>query len=314
MHNPTLIPALLRDTSVNKGLIYRELRKALPCRIGIEFEMGANFRSGFQTKYNPKAKDEDIAKFYKVLNIRCDDAKVTLNQALSRQNRIRRELREAQQDVSRDEPADDPDRLIESRISIKDYSQLVGLYKFMQDLPEFCTLHEGGGIHIHIDMSMFPYRGKAKENEIHKWITHRLDEVGSLFPPYKGKYNRKEVGVNRKSTWVNMSGKHTLEFRILPLTFDYATLMSWIVGIVKFRNKLIHECSLRKDFKPKTIQAGDEVWIEVDSNEPLDGEALEGVANYLDDINPRLIHAENVANGTYALSTRNDNTNTYWYA
>jgi hypothetical protein len=45
-----------------------------------------------------------------------------------------------------------------------------------------------------------------------------------------------------------MSGKHTLEFRTPPLTFDYYTLMTWIVGVVKFRNKLIHECQLKKDW------------------------------------------------------------------
>jgi hypothetical protein len=254
MHNPTLIPALLRDTSVNKGLIYRELRKALPCRIGIEFEMGANFRVGFQKKYNPKATDKDIAKHYGVLEVRCDDAKISFDQAVRRRNEYRRQLEAAHNDPNMDEPCcsddyhDDCDKLIESRVSIKDYSQLAGLYKFMQDLPEFCTLHEGGGIHIHIDMSMFPYEHKAKETEIHRWLTHRLDEIGNLFPKYKGKYNAKKVGIRSKSTWLNMSGKHTLEFRTPPLTFDYYTLMTWIVGVVKFRNKLIHECQLKKDW------------------------------------------------------------------
>lgn len=254
MHNPTLIPALLRDTSVNKGLIYREMRKALPCRIGIEFEMGANFRVGFQKKYNPKATDKDIAKHYGVLEVRCDDAKISYDQAIRRRREYIRQLEAAHNNPNMDEPCcddsyhDDCDKIIESRVSIKDFSQLAGLYKFMQDLPEFCTLHEGGGIHIHIDMSMFPYENKAKEKEVHKWLTHRLDEIGNLFPKYMGKYNRKEVGIRAKSTWLNMSSKHTLEFRTPPLTFDYYTLMTWIIGIVKFRNKLIHECQLRKDW------------------------------------------------------------------
>ena len=68
MHNPTLIPALLRDTSVNNGFIYRELRKALPCRIGIEFEMGKLFLDGFKKKYNMDADDDSITAFYKVFN------------------------------------------------------------------------------------------------------------------------------------------------------------------------------------------------------------------------------------------------------
>jgi hypothetical protein len=61
MHNPTLIPALLRDTSVNNGLVYRELHKALPCRIGIEFEMGKLFLDGFKKKYDEKATDTSMA-------------------------------------------------------------------------------------------------------------------------------------------------------------------------------------------------------------------------------------------------------------
>jgi hypothetical protein len=135
------------------------------------------------------------------------------------------------------------DRIIETRVSIKDYHQLVGLYRFMQDLPEFCLMHEGGGIHIHIDMSMYKLSEK-KSIEVVNYIKNRLDIVGKLFPTYKGKYNRKEVGYHKKSTWVNVSSKNTLEFRTPPLTFDYYTLMKWITGVVKFRNILIHECKL----------------------------------------------------------------------
>lgn len=212
MHNPTLIQALLRDTSVNNGFIYRELRKALPCRIGIEFEMGKLFLDGFKNKYDTNADDDSMEAFYKVYEIRSDFS------------------------------SSEDDKILETRISIKDYHQLSGLYRFMQDLPEFCLLHEGGGIHIHIDMSMFKLGRKI--HEIQNYISKRLDIVGKLFPHYKGKYNNREVGIRRKATWVNISTKDTLEFRILPLTFDYYTLMTWIVGIVKFRNTLIHECKL----------------------------------------------------------------------
>ena len=293
MHNPTLIPALLRDTSVNKGLIYRELHKPLPCRIGIEFEMGASFLKGFQSKYSQsKATDKEMQEHYGVLEINSDSANVTINQALTRRDRVRRQP----DDPFMDEPADDPDpdRLIETRVSIKDYSQLVGLYKFMQDLPEFCTLHEGGGIHIHIDMSMFPYENTNKEKEIHKWITHRLNEVGSLFPVYKGKYNKKVVGIRAKSTWVNISRLHTLEFRTPPLTFDYYTLMSWIVGIVKFRNKLIHECRLRTEIMCKNV-------TEVINQLMIDLNEMQ--------CNPP---TTNVMDGYVAVANNNSSDGTYW--
>lgn len=236
MHNPTLIPVLLKDTSVNKGLIYRELRKALPCRIGIEFEMGKLFLEGFRKKYDEKATDKSMAEYYGVYEIFSDSV---VGDGLIRHNN------DPSMDtpVESGEPNEVDDRIIETRVSIKDFHQLSGLYRFMQDLPEFCLLHEGGGIHIHIDMSMFNMSEK-KVKEIKGYITKRLNIVGKLFPPYKGEYNKREVGIQRKATWVNISRKHTLEFRTPPLTFDYYTLMTWITGVVRFRNILIHECKL----------------------------------------------------------------------
>ena len=240
MHNPTLIPALLRDTSVNNGLVYRELRKALPCRIGIEFEMGKLFLDGFKKKYDEKATDKSMAEHYGVFEIRSDTPEpFNPRRRIIRSNDPRMDDR-VEYDGSTD--AID-DRIIETRVSIKDYHQLVGLYRFMQDLPEFCLMHEGGGIHIHIDMSMYKLSEK-KAKEVVSYIRNRLDIVGKLFPTYKGKYNRREVGYHQKSTWVNVSAKNTLEFRTPPLTFDYYTLMKWITGVVKFRNILIHECKL----------------------------------------------------------------------
>lgn len=307
MHNPTLIPALLRDTSVNKGLIYRELRKALPCRIGIEFETGANFRVGFQKKYNPKATDADIAKHYGVLEVRCDDTNISLEQALRRRRELQRLVDNSREHPEMDEPSfsdsrhDDCDKLIESRVSIKNYSQLAGLYKFMQDLPEFCTLHEGGGIHIHIDMAMFPYTNKTKEKEVLNWLTNRLDEIGNLFPEYTGKYNQRRIGVRTKATWLNMSNKHTLEFRTPPLTFDYYTLMTWIVGIVKFRNKLIHECKLKANWIAPAAITEDITEILVDSNTTPD--QLVAIHNQINNLTNQLEDLD---------STSGYNTQAHW--
>ena len=221
MHNPTLIPILLRDTSVNNGLIYRELRKALPCRIGIEFEMGKLFLDGFREKYDENATDKSMAEYYGVFEIHSDIPAPFNPHRIILSNDSRMD-----DQVVFDNAVDNAvdDRIIETRVSIKDYHQLVGLYRFMQDLPEFCLMHEGGGIHIHIDMSMYNLSEKKAE-EVVGYIKNRLDIVGKLFPTYKGKYNKRTVGYHQKATWVNVSSKNTLEFRILPLTFDYYTLI-----------------------------------------------------------------------------------------
>ena len=290
MHNPTLIPVLLKDTSINKGLIYRELRKALPCRIGIEFEMGKLFLEGFRKKYDEKATDKSMAEYYGVYEIFSD--------SVVGDGRIRRN-----DDSSRDiavesgEPNEVDDRIIETRVSIKDFHQLSGLYRFMQDLPEFCLLHEGGGIHIHIDMSMFNMSEK-KIKEIKGYITKRLNIVSKLFPPYKGEYNKKEVGIQRKATWVNISMKHTLEFRTPPLTFDYYTLMTWIIGVVKFRNILIHECKLVPTKGDKNLNE------ELQINEIVDHSIPESTPYLTNDV-----HINNVSNNTGYTTVRSSGNN-----
>ena len=173
MHNPTLIPILLRDTSINNGLIYRELRKALPCRIGIEFEMGKLFLDGFKNKYDENAFDKSMAEYYGVFEIR-SDIPAPFN---PRHSIILSNDSTTNDQVVFENAVDD--RIIETRVSIKDYHQLVGLYRFMQDLPEFCLMHEGGGIHIHIDMSMYKLSEKKAE-EVVGYIKNRLDIVGKL--------------------------------------------------------------------------------------------------------------------------------------
>ena len=213
MNNPLLIPVLLKDTSINNGFIYNELKKTLPCRIGIEFEAGKSFIKGFNEEHKVKADNKYLTDYYHVKEIKCD---------------------------KNDSEDDD---IIENRISIRNYKELKGLYRFMQDLSKYCTLHEGGGIHIHVDISSYQLNSK-KEQEISYYIKRRLNIIKNIFPKYTGKYNKKTVGIRHKATWVNISNYGSIEFRIAPLTFDYSVLMSWIVKLIKFRNKLINDCNL----------------------------------------------------------------------
>ena len=220
MHNPNLIPVLLKDSSIPKGMIYRELKKALPCRIGIEFELAGDFQEGFlaeHPEYVGKSIGESLTNFYKVKEINPDIP-------------------------SRNEG---DEALNEIRVSIVDFHQLVGLYNFMQDLPKYCRIHEGGGIHIHVDMNEFNFLHTKKRGIVKGYITNRLNQIGKIFPRYKGKYNKKKVGDVAKATWVNMSRLGTLEFRTAPLTFDYYTSMGWLVKLIKFRRILIYECGLK---------------------------------------------------------------------
>lgn len=227
-NNPLLIPVLVKDTSINKGLLYRKLKHALPCRIGIEFELSGNFREAYKKKYNVPYNvnpDKHMAENYQVLEIISDSGRYV------------------------------DDAIYEIRVSIKDFHQLSGLYRFMQDLPEFCKLHENGGIHIHLDLSMYDWDRLNKWNEVCRYCNSRLTELQSHLPKYTGKFNRKNTSIQSKSNWINFSRLHTMEVRILPLTFDYKTLMSWIKVLVKFRQDLIHYCKLVD--KNKIIECSD---------------------------------------------------------
>lgn len=243
-NNPNLIPVLLRDTSIPKGMIYRELKKVVPCRIGIEFEMSGDFTGRFCEKYNTdKCKNKDLTKFYNVKEILYDGTHYQ-----------QEEIQVASENMNEDFlftprssfPLDivDYDRIVEIRISIVDFHQLRGLYRFMQDLSEFCRLHEGGGIHIHVDMVDYLKSSKIQK-EVASYLKRHINDIIAIFPKYTGKFNRRTIGIQHKRTYLNISRLGTFEFRIAPLTFDYHTLLTWIRGCIKFRNKVICECKLK---------------------------------------------------------------------
>lgn len=249
----------MKDLSISKGMVYRELNKALPCRVGIEFELAGNFVGNFVAEHPECLSNfEDfIRDYYGVYTFCADSDTETL------------------------------DAIRELRVSLKDFHQLVGLYKFMQDLTKYCRIHQNGGIHIHLDMTEFNFKKCKQRRVVKNYITKRLTEIGKIFPKYTGTYNMKRVGDIEKGTWVNMSRLGTLEFRIAPLTFDYNTLMTWIVKLVRFRRILIHDCRLKSTL-PKSgshetnallcesiqgqIQRLDTVTVE-SSNEEMDVEA-----------------------------------------
>jgi len=147
--------------------------------------------------------------------------------------------------------------LTEIRVSIKDYTQLKGLYDILEVMKDYLKIPLGGGIHIHVDWH--EYFSDINRKIAVKWLTNNLSKVEEIFPKYTGKYNRKEVGNQCKGTYVNLSYHKSIEFRIAPLTYNYETLIKWIIGCQKVVSNLINECHLvkkpkKKDEKvPKTI-------------------------------------------------------------
>lgn len=245
LHNPNLIPILIKDCSINNGLIYSRMRRLVPRRVGIEFECLGNPAEYY--KYDLKKninKPEDFKRIFNLLDYD-QDWQITrrdpdTNLISSRDTWIANRLYfEHMTDSS----------FNELRVSIKDYSQLRGFYNILELFKHSCTKPIGGGIHIHIDFR--DYDNMNTRVIARKYIKNHLREVEDIFPKYLGTYNKRTVGIDRKGTYVNLSCHGSIEFRIAPLTFDYEELIKWIVMCNKFVTKVIHECHLIPDDKLK---------------------------------------------------------------
>lgn len=194
----------------------------------------------------------------------------------------------------------------EIRVSIINGYQLKGLYKIMNLMKQYCEIPVGGGIHIHVDFSKYYCN---ENNQIaYKYITNRLDEVANIFPEYTGTYNKKRVGLSQKASWVNISNKQSIEFRIAPLTFNYETLLDWIIKVNKFVSKLISECHLKpkKYWGKKSTYSRESIIapLPTSGNQSLPDEDVDpsGLLDYIRDSYPTGVNYFNCNSSPYYLT------------
>lgn len=229
-HDPTMIPILMKDCSISKGLLYDRLRRAVPHRIGVEFECLGNVCDQFNKDNNLNLNsNEDFARYFRICDYDADEMhKVKFTT-----------LHNPESDSEQYEV--DPD---EYRVSIANYSQLAGLYRCLNVFKKYLELPSGGGIHIHVDLSK--YLGSENNRKIvAEYLRTHMKDVIAIFPKYTGNYNHRKVGIRKKATYVNVSRLGTLEFRIAPLTFDYEVLIKWIIGCSKLTSQIINKCHLK---------------------------------------------------------------------
>lgn len=231
-HNPNLIPILIKDCSINNGLIYSRLRRAVSRRVGIEFECIGNPAEYYNNSVRELSHPKDLKSIFNLLDYDQDDP-------INRRGAYSNPLYNRYRDLSN--TLDDA-HFNELRVSMKDYSQLQGLYKILDLFKNSCIIPIGGGIHIHIDFKDYDFHNIQLLAS--KYVKNHLREVESIFPKYLGSFNSRKVGIAEKRTYVNFSYHGSIEFRIAPLTFDYETLIKWVVNCNKFVTKLIHECHL----------------------------------------------------------------------
>lgn len=219
LKHPLLISKLLKDKSFNPKITKCILYGMIPFRSSIEIECIKSLsRAFYHSKNSLWRSNVFIARKYDIYEY--DDDRNYSSKEIS-----------------------------EHRISIINYSQAAGLYKVLEDMKKYCKLNMKSGIHIHIDaheISNYNFLfTKDNSRKVERFLTSKLDTLEEIFGKYEGNYNKKCVHFNERCSWINVQSNEfgSIEFRIAPMTFDYETIIMWIIKC----NKIVKE--LYKEFR-----------------------------------------------------------------
>jgi hypothetical protein len=222
-HCPTLLPSILKDVHLDSKLTKRILFNLLPRRTSIEIECMGSLCKGLNMS------EEEIEKKYKVLSYKedCDDTMWKI-------------------------PHLDIKDYREHKISIKNYTQLQGLFLLLKDMKKHCILNTASGTHIHVDMKKTSKLTNFHKNKVESFFTAKCENgtIQKIFHQNKDIHSgmsedpecksESTVGTfGTKSKWIayrNISF-NSLEFRKGTMTFDYSTIIEWFIKL----NKLIDE-------------------------------------------------------------------------
>jgi hypothetical protein len=135
----------------------------------------------------------------------------------------------------------------EVRISISGYKQLITLWNTLRILNKCLVIPSiNGGIHIHVDAKFV--RTAAGRDYAVNWFNQPaiLSEVLQIFEGYSGTYNERSASIN-KGNYIRVSDYPTIEFRIGRLTYDYSTLIRYIIKCSELVRKCKHEFQINPD-------------------------------------------------------------------
>lgn len=134
----------------------------------------------------------------------------------------------------------------EHRICFDGHKQIVSLYNLCNLLQKNCTINAKTGIHYHFDMPELEKFSFSDKQRLKKICETKFDKINSILN-YKGSYNRKEVGIGEKGTWINIRchSLNTIEIRIAGPSFDYTHIISEIIEL----SKIIQEMRTEMNFK-----------------------------------------------------------------
>lgn len=219
LKHPLLISKLLKDKSFNPKITKGILYGMIPFRSSIEIECIGSLARTFRHDYtnpNHRTAFPKLKKKYDVFDYNDDFTR-------------------------------DKKEICEHRISIINYSQAAGLYKVLEDMKKYCKLNMSSGIHIHIDAHKISNQNFLSTGDnlrkVEKFLTSKLDTLEEIFGKYEGTYNEKCVNFDSRYSWINVQYREfgSIEFRIAPMTFDYETIIMWIIKCNKIVKELYKE-------------------------------------------------------------------------
>lgn len=240
LNDPLLIPSIMKDNSYDKKITKGIMYKMLPFRSSIEIEangsllflellkINKNFLNqkrlyGFGSKLQ-KQKNQIKNKF----NVLSYSEECLTGESFS--NRFRAVSDGSTDDIS-----------TEFKISIRNYSQLSGLYIILNELKKNCFLNPKSGSHIHIDVTPYVYLFNKVRSNLTMSLEETIDEtmnkiylnkVKPLLGRYPGRYNKACWSFHKGQNKINYRGNYgSIEFRTVPMTFEYTNIVKYMVGL-----------------------------------------------------------------------------------
>lgn len=239
IHQPTLLTSILNNPTLDPNITKGILRELIPRRTSIEIECIDNLAFGLgirnlPTTFNTKWGSikgynyRSLAKSYGVHELVIEEEHSSSGYTAGTLQHV-----------------EDKIGYTEHNISIINYSQIIGLYKILNDMKKHCKLNTASGCHIHLDIShLLKPDIYAHYYELRKHFTKliRQGTIEQIFGKYTGKMMHSKDCDSGKSSWININTKfHTLEFRTAPMTFEYSTIIRWFIAVNKLLSQFEYE-------------------------------------------------------------------------
>lgn len=251
--SPTELKYLFKSPTEDKRRLTRLISHLVPYRIGIEFEtFGAVGQYLFPSECIPneakktrnyrlrrKRVQVSTKKKKNIDELIRDKLKLVAFREDSHYHTLEPPLNQVHIEEERD--------MNEVRISISGYKQLITLWNTLQVLNKCLVIPSiNGGIHIHVDAE-FVQASSGRDFAVN-WFNQPaiLSEVLQIFEGYSGTYNKRSASIN-KGNYVRISDYPTIEFRIGRLTYDYPTLIRYIIKCSELVRKCKHEFKINPD-------------------------------------------------------------------